>query len=155
MYCRYRGCLHSHGYTQKSSLQSHLDAHTDAVLPDEANQNSPTLVIALDLVGNQLLPVEDSPFVVHSPSNLLICIACGEGIELKNEDTENPGLSHLTSHHTRSGISTLMPLLVERLGERRIYTFGFQFNLLTRVKVQQSGILSIKVVFMTPFQAWP
>lgn len=48
-----------------------------------------------------LVNPESSLLAVHKEIGLLICIVCQVGIQVEQE-TDNPGLSHLKSHHSRS-----------------------------------------------------
>ena len=123
MYCTYRGCQHGHGYTKKASLQFHLQNHSST-----SNGNRQNKVITT-INSTNLLLVPDSPFAVWSPNDLLLCLECGEGIEMK-EDTRNPGQSHLRQQHSRSGYDVMKTTMLELLGARKIYRQGFYLVLI-------------------------
>jgi hypothetical protein len=119
MLCRYNTCRHPHPFVKKSSLQEHLRNHvpTNPITRRVSEKHIPSN-------SDELVSIERSPFAVHSSTDLLICLECGEGIEIQRSDSLNPGQSHLIKKHTREGYSSIKSLILDAIGERRIYING-------------------------------
>ncbi len=109
--------MHDHGFSQKSSLQNHLINH------QRFERATPSFFPKVSQCG--LEEISGTPFHVHSATNLLICLECEQGVEIKSQDSSNPGLAHLRRHHNRIDSDRVMDSIKDRIGAGLIYKSGW------------------------------